>query len=284
MSSSFTYTFTKLRSRPSSVYRCFFSPSCWRVRSARSSPTVAPATSTASFLPVKGRSGVGMRTRFGMASAISGSKRGGRARERLLVERGAVVFEQPRRHRRGLAAHDGYDHVREHRPRVVQVVLGWTRRVIRVRVIEAEELEAASGRLALGRLVVGGADEEAPSRSFLRGVRQGERRRNLARGAEQRAAALVRERLLAVGLDGVGNARAERQRLAGHQLTPPTNEPSAGSSQNRSDRYLSPPSEKIATITPASTVRPILSAAASAAPDEMPTSSPCSTARRRVQS
>ena len=43
-------------------------------------------------------------------------------------------------------------------------------------------------------------------------------------------------------------------------------------------------SQKIATTTPAVMVRPTSSAAASAAPEEMPTRRPCSTARRRVQS
>src|SRR6266853_1484547 len=51
---------TKLRSLPWSLYRCAFSPECFVVKSASSSPTVLPSASTASFLSVNGRRGVGI--------------------------------------------------------------------------------------------------------------------------------------------------------------------------------------------------------------------------------
>src|SRR6185503_8066066 len=100
---------TKLRSLPWSLYRWAFRPLCLRVRSASSSPTVAPATSTASCLSVYGRSGVGMRIFAMMQSA--------------LFEARSIVFEKPDRHICRLTLRHGHDHVGERRPRVIQVVL-----------------------------------------------------------------------------------------------------------------------------------------------------------------
>src|ERR1043166_5218753 len=97
MSSSLIYTLTKLRSFPCSLYRWVLSPSCRRVRSASSSPMVAPVASTLSCLSVYGRSGVGMRIFAMMQSA--------------LFERRAIVFQEPDGHVGGRAAHDRYDDV-----------------------------------------------------------------------------------------------------------------------------------------------------------------------------
>src|SRR5947209_20009125 len=61
MSSSFRYTFTKLRSLPSSVNRFFLTFGYCAVSAASASPTVLPDTSTESFSSVNWRSAVGIR-------------------------------------------------------------------------------------------------------------------------------------------------------------------------------------------------------------------------------
>src|SRR5919197_3153784 len=128
MSSSLMYTLTKLRSFPCSLYRCAFRPVCRRVRSASSSPTVAPAASTVSCLSVYGRSGVGMRI-FGMVQTA-------------LFEDRTVVFQIPHGHVGGCSSDDRDDDVGERRPRMIQIVLRRAGRMIRVRVIEPEQLRA----------------------------------------------------------------------------------------------------------------------------------------------
>src|ERR1051325_11519370 len=62
MSSSFRYTFTKLRTLPSSVKICLRRSGNWLVSSLRTSPTVPPPTITESCLPVNCRRGVGITT------------------------------------------------------------------------------------------------------------------------------------------------------------------------------------------------------------------------------
>src|SRR5882672_9665543 len=126
---------TKLRSLPCSLYRCAFSPVCFRVRSTSSSPTVAPSASTASFLSVYGRSGVGIRIFVAMLKLA-------------LFETRSIVLEPPDGHVAGPSGCDRDDHVRKVRPRVVQIVLGRTRGMIRVRMVEAEELAAELARAA----------------------------------------------------------------------------------------------------------------------------------------
>src|SRR6185295_15660979 len=140
MSSSFTYTLTKLRSLPCSLYRCVLRPECLRVRSASSSPIVAPAASTASCLSVYGRSGVGIR----MFVAI----------QRALIETGPIFFQEPNGHVARGARHDRHYDVREGWPCVIKVELRRARRMIRVRVIEPEQLTAELARALLGRPVV----------------------------------------------------------------------------------------------------------------------------------
>src|SRR6202166_1385371 len=128
MSSSFRYTLTKLRSLPCSLYRWAFKPPCFLVKSASSSPTVAPSASTASFLSVYGLSGVGIRIFVAM--------------ELALFEYGAVVFQPPHRHVCCGTCRDRDDHVSERRPRVIQIELRRTRRVVRMRMIEPQELSS----------------------------------------------------------------------------------------------------------------------------------------------
>src|SRR5688572_9576756 len=229
MSSSFRYTFTKFRSRPSSAYRCLRRPSYFFVRSASSSPTVAPLTSTDSFLSVKGRSGVGMLMVFGMGQVF-------------LIESGAIFTKAPRRHVLWRTAADGDDHVRERRPGVVEVVLRRSGRVVRMRVVEAEQLGSELRRARLGLAIVLRADEEAAARPILGGVGQRERGGHGAVVSVQRAAALVGIGLDAVRADGFGDAIQQRQ---AHAARSPRSrrEPGAGcvpdSSQNRSERYFS---------------------------------------------
>jgi len=71
---------------------------------------------------------------------------------------------------------------------------------------------------------------------------------------------------------------------AGKSVLPDFNPtiPQSASSQNRSLRYLSPPSHRIVTITPRRMRLATLSAAATAAPADTPTSHPSWRARRRV--
>src|SRR6266508_5643743 len=119
---------TKLRSLPWSLYRCALRPECRRVRSASSSPTVAPAASTASCLSVYGLSGVGMRI-FAMVKTA-------------LFEARSILFEIPHGHIARRTQGDGDDDVREVRPRMIEVVLRWPRRMIRMRMIEPEKFAA----------------------------------------------------------------------------------------------------------------------------------------------
>src|ERR1700675_390426 len=66
MSSSFTYTFTKLRNLPSSVKRCFRRSANSFVRWPSASPTVAAWNSAEARFPAYGRSGVGIITFTGI--------------------------------------------------------------------------------------------------------------------------------------------------------------------------------------------------------------------------
>src|ERR1700692_4432755 len=61
MSSSFRYTFTKLRIFPSSVKRCFRNSENVPVRLPSASPTVAALHSMLDCFPVNWRSGVGIK-------------------------------------------------------------------------------------------------------------------------------------------------------------------------------------------------------------------------------
>src|ERR1700687_3774705 len=116
MSSSFRYTLTKLRSFPSSLYRWALSPPCFFVKSASSSPTVAPSASTASFLSVYGLSGVGIRILVAM--------------ELALFEIRSILFEMPPGHVARGARRNRDDDVGEGRPRMFEIELRRPRRMI----------------------------------------------------------------------------------------------------------------------------------------------------------
>src|SRR6476646_7450982 len=142
--------FTKLRSFPCSLYRCCLRP-VWRfVRLASSSPTVEPSASTASRFSVYGRSGVGIR----MVGMMQGA----------LDECGPVVVKKPDRHQtcrraggafaRPAVARDGNDDVRKRRPGMIEIVLRRPRRMIGMRMIEAEQFGMRTGGAALGQPIV----------------------------------------------------------------------------------------------------------------------------------
>src|SRR5437762_10109759 len=194
---------TKLRSLPCSLYRCAFRPLCLRVRSASSSPTVAPDTSTASCLSVYGRSGVGISI-FAMM-------------ETALFEARSIVLEIPHGHVRCPAVRDGDNHVRERRPRVIEIVLRRPRRVIRVRMVEPEELRAELRRAALRSSIIGVAHAESPARALVRDVRQRQSRHEPAVASDERPAALVRIRLLAVTPNHAVELPGQHQRAITHR-------------------------------------------------------------------
>src|SRR3954463_10856933 len=131
---------TKLRSLPSALYRCALRPACLLIRSASSSPTVLPSTSTASFRSVNGRSGVGIR----ILVAI----------ELALFKCGTVFLQKPHRHDFSLRACHGDDDVRERGPRMIQIVLRRPRRVIRVGVIKPEQFAAELGGALLRQSII----------------------------------------------------------------------------------------------------------------------------------
>src|SRR6185295_16260854 len=204
---------TKLRSLPCSLYRCALRPECFAVRSASSSPTVAPAASTASSLSVYGRSGVGMRI-FAMLKTA-------------LFETRTIVLQKPHGHvprRRALAgrivgalarqaggrAGDRDDDVRKRRPRVIEVVLRRPRRMIRMRVVEPEQLGAQLGGPPLGFAVVGRAHEKAAPRPLLRRIRERHDRGDLAVTAEERPTAFVGIGFLAVRANRLADLAGDR--------------------------------------------------------------------------
>src|SRR5437868_4052865 len=141
MSSSFTYTFTKLRSSPFSLKRCFRSASYFEVRLSRTSLMVAPSTVTASCLPAYCCSAVGMCT----CVAICARSPFDPSRNFHLfgVEPAAVLLQHPGGHRHRLGPVHLDDHVAGPRQRVVAIVIAGLRGMIRMRVIEADDRKPA---------------------------------------------------------------------------------------------------------------------------------------------
>src|SRR5919198_6454148 len=84
-----------------------------------------------------------------------------------LIEAGTVLFQKPDGHICGCALRNRNDNVGEIRPRVIQVVLRWPRRMIRMRMVEPEQLSAELSGLPLGFAVIGRSNEKPSSRSFL---------------------------------------------------------------------------------------------------------------------
>src|SRR6266498_461692 len=142
-----------------------------------------------------------------------------------------------------------------------------------MRVVKTEEFTAHFARAPLCFAVILRRHQKTSSRPFIRHIRQGQSLGDDAGAANQRAAALVRIRFSAV----CANRRIDlRFQLQTHPYCGPRSAllwPGA-SSQNRSDRYFSPPSGKITTITESGDRLATLSAATRLAPLEMPTNSP----------
>src|SRR5687768_17927248 len=72
-----------------------------------------------------------------------------------------IVREEPTGRFARRRARDRDDEVRNRRPGVLAVELRWTRRGIRVRVVEADDVEVVGRRLALDRTVRLGVDQVA---------------------------------------------------------------------------------------------------------------------------
>ena len=100
---------------------------------------------------------------------------------------------------RGSPVAHRHNHVREKRPRVIEVVLRRLRRMIRVRMIEPEQLAAGLGCACFRGAIVLRPHEKPPPRAFFRRVGQREGFRDGSVAADQRAATLVGIRFSAVG-------------------------------------------------------------------------------------
>src|SRR5688572_6299467 len=118
---------------------------------------------------------------------------------------------------------------------MIEIVLRRPCRVIGMRMVEPEQIAASHARLLLRLAIVIGPHEETTPWSFLRGVRQRVCHRHAAVAADERAATFIRVGGGAMLSDGFGHTLLQRQR---HQRSP-----SPVSSQKRSDRYFSPPSQ-----------------------------------------
>src|SRR5262245_42600737 len=218
MSSSFKYTLTKLRSLPWSLYRCALRPECRFVRSASSSPMVAPWASTASCLSVYGRSGVGIRI---FVVAIQGA----------LIKTGSVFLQKPDGHIARRARHHRDNHISKVRPRVIEIELRRPRRMIRVRVVEAKQLAAERRGLSFGGPIVGRPHQKPAARSFLGCVWQRHRGGDRVAGPDKGAATLVRKGLLAMTTDRAGDAGVQ---IAAAHVSPRTSRTfRSGTSQRR---------------------------------------------------
>src|SRR5258705_12095960 len=137
--------------------------------------------------------------------------------------------------------------------------------MVRVRVVETKQFATHLGCAPFGCTIVLRPHLETAPWPFLGRVWQRQRFGDDPIAADQRAAALVRIRFGAVRADGGVNLGVQQQR---HPYRVPL------SSQNRSDRYFSPPSGKITTITESGDRFATASAAERFAPLEMPTNNP----------
>src|SRR3954465_6680015 len=156
MSSSLRYTFTKLRRRPCSLYKCGFNPAYFAVRSPSSSPMVTPSASTASCLPVNGRNGVGIRILFAISYTSFG--RGNtatlRAFERIFAELRTIGGQPPDGHLLRLPLLNRNNHIPEERKRVIEIILGRARRMIGMRVVKSQKILLEPLRFLLHEFVI----------------------------------------------------------------------------------------------------------------------------------
>src|SRR5215471_17353267 len=97
-----------------------------------------------------------------------------RRRELFRVEGGAILSQTPRGHILWDARANGNDYVRERGPRMIQVELRRTRRVVGMRMIEPEEVGTRRTGVLLGFPIIRGADLKTAARPEIGGVRQRE--------------------------------------------------------------------------------------------------------------
>src|ERR1035438_8249701 len=263
MSSSFRYTLTKLRTLPCSLKVCLRRSGNCAVREFSTPPTVEPATVTESCFPVNCRSGVGIKT---LAISV----------DQLLFGRfGLVEVRQPAIGVVEFALLNGEHHERIPGAGIPQVGPRKIRVAIRVRVVDADQIHVALAGGAVGGQQIRGPQLIALGLRAFKGVLQRHGYHNALRaavdGAQHCAHTLV----------GIRLARVRHYGCPGFGL-----DADHYSSQKCSLRYFSALSHSTVTII-AGSPRPARSRASSVEactlqPEEMPTSSPSSRARRRT--
>src|SRR5882672_10048152 len=263
MSSSFTYTFTKLRSLPSSVKRCLRKSANSFVRWPRASPTVAAWNSAEARFPAYGRSGVGIITFTGIsflrrcwAGALDrGAMANFDAFGRKFLP---IIVQAPGRHLLRRAILHADDDVAVPRPRVIAIKLARPCQMVRMRMIPAHDVHTAHARCPFRSHDVFGSDRKTIARRIIAPIDQRVQRQNFALwrnrvlcriaslyhagiAPEQRAAALMRISFRAMRADFLRELPADPKcRLVRHVYS---------SSQKRSFKYFAAESAKTVTIT-----------------------------------
>src|ERR1017187_9465 len=263
MSSSFRYTLTKLRTLPSSLKICLRSSGNCAVRAFSTSPTVEPATVTESCFPVNCRRGVGIKT---LAISV----------DQLLFGRfGLVEVRQPAIGVVEFTLLNGEHHERVPGAGIPQVGLRKIRVAVGVRVIDADQIHVALAGRAVGGQKIRGLELVALVLRAFKGVSQGHGYCYALRVAVDQAQHGA-DTLVRIDLSRVRHHGCPRFGLDADHY----------SSQKCSLRYFSALSHSTVTII-AGSPRPARSRASSVEactlqPEEMPTSSPSSRARRRT--
>src|SRR5882672_8924780 len=263
MSSSFTYTLTKLRSLPSSVKRCLRKSANSFVRWPSASPTVAAWNSAEARFPAYGRSGVGIITFTGISfhrcslagalnrSAVANFDAFGRKLLPIIIQSpGCHLLRRPVLH--------AHDNVAVPRPSMISIELAGPCRMIRMRMIPAHDVEPMraclffrshdvfrSYRKTITRRIVAAIDQRVQRQNFAL-LRNGifrwiafNSRAGIA--SEQCSAALMRISFRAMRADFLRELPADPKcRLVRHFYS---------SSQKRSFKYFAAESAKTVTIT-----------------------------------
>src|SRR5439155_14955187 len=204
------------------------------------------------------------------------------AGDRLLIEGPAIVRQDPALQLARAAAPHSDDHIRQPGPGVLPVERGWCGRVVGVRMVHADHVESVPLQLLLGAPERVGIDEVAVARRVGPLVHErheldGDLAITLERAPDQ-ATGFGRVVRLAVPADRRQMPRIQHER----HLRSPARRPC-------SLKYRSPESGAMTTTTAsdgwtigrADSTR---SAATMAAPDDHPTNTPASFARRRTAS
>src|SRR5678815_499946 len=205
-----------------------------------------------------------------------------RLREKLV----GLVVQHPARHVRRLAPGDGDDDVAVERPGVLAVVLARPGGVVRVAVVEPQHRLALGVGFALGLELRPRVDREpvvalVGREHVLPRLQPLDQSPAALVAPDQDAAALVRVSGGAFGFDPAAQAGGQYQwRCGAHgQISASL---SIDSRQKLSERYLAAESQKIVTTTPSFNSDATFIAAARLPPEETPTSTPSSRARRRA--